>query len=576
MSMRVPDQSMPEQLPPGADPLFDGPGEMRALCRAFDWSTTPLGPSEQWPVSLRTVVGMLLASRNPMFLWWGPELIQIYNDAYRPSLGAAGVDGARHPRALGMGGREFWTDIWEAIGPQIEQVLTTGEPTWHVDQYLPIERDGRMDDVWWTYGYSAAYDDDGRIAGVLVVCQETTQRVRAEQERERLLEELFRNERALKRERARLAEVFRQAPSFLAVLRGTDHVFELVNDAYYDIVGDRDLVGRRVLDAIPELEGQPFISLLDQVSETGEPYVGHEVPVRLARTRGTDPELRYIDFVYQPLTEEGGVTGIIAHGHDVTEQVLSRQQVERLLVESEAARAEAEEANHAKARFLATMSHELRTPLNAIAGYAELLQMGVRGELSDAQRDFLGRIQQSQRHLLGLINEVLHFARLETGTVHFQIDGVPIQATLAAAEALVAPQARAKGLTLKLAECPAALFAQADAEKVRQILVNLLSNAVKFTPAGGRVDVVAERRGSDVAIEVRDTGIGIPPEEITTIFEPFVQVHSDLTRPYEGTGLGLAISRDLARAMGGDLTVDSRPGTGSTFLLLLPATGAPS
>ena len=143
--------------------IFEGPGEMRALCRAFDWTSTPLGPVGGWQQSLRTTVRTLLASRNPMFLWWGPELVQIYNDAYRPSLGGSGPH-ARHPRALGACGREFWTDIWEAIGPQIEQVMTTGEPTWHEDQYLPIERNGTMEDVWWTYGYSPVHDDEGGSA----------------------------------------------------------------------------------------------------------------------------------------------------------------------------------------------------------------------------------------------------------------------------------------------------------------------------------------------------------------------------------------------------------------------------
>src|SRR3954471_20368369 len=172
--------------PVAADPtaaLFAGSGEMRALCRAYDWSTTPLGPVSGWSQSLRTIASTLLASRNPMFLWWGTELVQLYNDAYRPSLG----EGGRHPRALGMRGREFWTDIWTVIGPQIEQVMTTGEATWHEDQYLPIERNGRLEDVWWTYSYSPVLGDDDRIAATLVVCMETTRRVLGERERERLL-----------------------------------------------------------------------------------------------------------------------------------------------------------------------------------------------------------------------------------------------------------------------------------------------------------------------------------------------------------------------------------------------------
>jgi PAS domain S-box-containing protein len=821
-----------------AEALFAGPGEMRALCRAFDWGSTPLGPVEGWSRSLRTTAGIVLGSRNPMFLWWGPELVQLYNDAYRPSLG----EGGRHPRALGMRGREFWTDIWEVIGPQIEQVMTTGEATWHEDQYLPILRNGRMEDVWWTYGYSPVRGDDDAIAGTLVVCTETTQRVLDERERERLLAETARAERALREsearvraiydgtyeyiglvspggtvldcnraslefggntreevvgkpfwetpwfahtpaaperlrqalaraaagefvryeaallrpsgepltfdfslhpirgadgrvelivpewrditerqrteaalrdseaqyralfesldegfcliqvlfdggdrpvdyrfvetnaafeeqtglrgargrsalelvpdleahwieaygrvavtgepmrfqsgsdamgrwfdvyafrvgrpgerkvailfedvsaqraaaaeresliralevERSRLAYVFQQAPAFLAVLRGPEHVFELVNDAYLQLVGRRDLMGKPVREALPEVREQGFVDLLDGVLESGAPFVGREVKVLLARTPDAPPEERFVDFVYLPLAEADGTrSGVIAHGTDVTEQVMARREVERLLGESEraradaeAARAEAEAANRAKSEFLAVMSHELRTPLNAIGGYAELLEMGIRGGVTPQQREDLRRIQNSQRHLLGLINEVLNYAKLETGTVTFDVAEVPVREALSAAESLVAPQARARGLALVLAECPPDLAALADAEKLRQVLVNLLSNAVKFTDgAGGRVVMSASAEGRHVVIEVADTGIGIPEDKLSAIFDPFVQVRSDLTRPHEGTGLGLAISRDLARGMGGDLTVRSTPGEGSVFTLTLP------
>jgi PAS domain S-box-containing protein len=246
----------------------------------------------------------------------------------------------------------------------------------------------------------------------------------------------------------------------------------------------------------------------------------------------------------------------------------------RLFQAEHAARAEAERANRAKSEFLAVMSHELRTPLNAIGGYAELMEMGIRGPVTPQQREDLRRVQTSQRHLLGLINEVLNYARLETGTVHYDVADVHVCDTLAAAEALVAPQAQAKSLTLKADRCPTSLVARADGEKVRQILVNLLSNAVKFTDAGGRVELSCGPAGDRVRVVVRDTGIGIPADQLERIFEPFVQVRADLTRTAEGTGLGLAISRDLARGMDGDLTVESTPGEGSTFTLTLPAAQA--
>jgi len=216
------------------------------------------------------------------------------------------------------------------------------------------------------------------------------------------------------------------------------------------------------------------------------------------------------------------------------------------------------------------MSHELRTPLNAIGGYAELLEMGIRGPITAEQREDLHRIQSSQRHLLGLINEVLNYAKLETGTVSYDICEVRVRESLVAAESLVAPQARAKGITLGTPECLPDVVALADPEKLRQILVNLLSNAVKFTDSGGRVDMSCLADAQRVRIGIIDTGIGIPADKLHVIFDPFVQVRGDLARRHEGTGLGLAISRDLARAMGGDLTVESTLHEGSTFTLVLP------
>lgn len=237
------------------------------------------------------------------------------------------------------------------------------------------------------------------------------------------------------------------------------------------------------------------------------------------------------------------------------------------------AREAAEAANKAKTEFLANMSHELRTPLNAIAGYAELLDLEIHGSLTEPQRESINRIQRSQRHLLGLINEVLNYAKLETGTVQYDATDVLMCDALTAAESLVAPQARSKGIALVTGDCPPLLTARADSEKLRQVLVNLLSNAVKFTNAGGEIEISCARQDALAMICVRDTGIGIPADKLEAIFDPFVQVRADLTRPHEGTGLGLAISRDLARGMSGDLTVESTEGEGSTFTLILPMAG---
>ena len=278
-----------------------------------------------------------------------------------------------------------------------------------------------------------------------------------------------------------------------------------------------------------------------------------------------------------PIVIDGRVVGAVLSLHDDTERRRVEAERERLLAAAEqaraaaeSARAEAETANRAKAEFLAVMSHELRTPLNAIGGYAELIELGIRGPVTDEQREDLARIQASQRHLLGLINEVLNYARLETGSVRYDLAAVPVRDALVAAEGLMTPQARAKGVPLQVAETPPALLVRADDDRLRQIVVNLLSNAVKFTDRGGTVVVSCAADGALVRVHVRDTGIGIAPDKLQAVFEPFVQVRADLTRPHEGTGLGLAISRDLAWGMGGDLTAVSTPGVGSTFTLTLP------
>jgi signal transduction histidine kinase len=752
--MSIPDRGRvvsPRDAGGTADAVFAGGGELGALCRGFDWGSTPLGPVDAWSHSLRTTAATVINSRHPMFLWWGPELIQIYNDGYRPSLGV----GDRHPRALGMGAREFWTDIWEIIGPQIEGVMIAGEATWHEDQLVAIERNDRIEEVYWTYGYSPVRDDDGSIGGTLVVCQETTSRVIAERRlrtlhrlaaaqprgsledvarqvmstlvgdlldipfallylapdatvangtvadatavndhlagasspeyslihaegevgpmapdrwpldpalasgdlrlvdvrgwpelegagpwpetpvsavvlplvatghdrplgvlvaglsarlgwsdeyREfflgaanhvgahlaalQLRDERARRDRELEVERARLAYVFHHAPAFLAILKGPTHTFALVNDAYYQLVGHREILGKPVLEALPEVGGQGFVELLDGVLATGEPFIGREVPVALSRTPGESPQERYVDLVYLPLVDADGTrSGVIAHGADVTDHVRARAEVERLFQESEVARQEAEQASRAKGQFLANMSHELRTPINGILGYTDLLELGLQGELTDGQQSFVDRIRASSRHLIALVNEILDLSKIEAGGMTVDSRRVPIGDTIREALEMTTPLADAKGIQVIHADgCESDAMYQGDQDRVRQILANLLSNAVKFTRPGGHVAVrcsAVDQAPADLelampgnrpalVLEVEDTGIGIDAPELARIFEPFVQVDDSNTREADGIGLGLTISRTLARMMDGDLTVRSQPGKGSTFTLWLP------
>jgi PAS domain S-box-containing protein len=334
-------------------------------------------------------------------------------------------------------------------------------------------------------------------------------------------------------------------------------------------------------------------------ARTGEPVLMEDARAWESRYPAWGPWVRahgYEAYAALPLQAGGRVAGVLVLSFSgpraftardretllgmaaVAAQAMERARLYREAVEArreaEAARAEAEAANQAKSAFLATMSHELRTPLNAIGGYVDLLEMGIRGPVTPAQVQDLSRIRRSTQHLLGLINDVLNFAKLGAGTVTYDVRDVPLEPLLADAEIMIAPQSAARGLRLDIRPCGADVHVRADPEKVQQILLNLLTNAVKFTPPGGAVEVACRVGEARVEIEVRDTGPGIEPDKLAQVFEPFVQLDRRFSRPSEGVGLGLAISRDLARAMGGELSARSAAGAGSTFVLELPVAPA--
>lgn len=291
-----------------------GGGQTGDLFRSIDWSRHPLGPVEQWPSALLTMINVLFHSQHPMFIWWGPDLYQFYNDAYMPCFGKG-----KHPQAMGQRGEECWPEIWPIIKPQIDLVMNEGGSTWHENQLVPIFRNNRIEDVYWTYGYSPIFGTDGDISGVLVVCTETT----ADVQFKKSLEEA---KLQVEAEKARLETVLSQTLTPIALLEGADHRYKYVNKEYAKyFIHSVDCLGKTVDEVLPEARAQGFIDLLDQVYQTGESVAGREVPYNFINSEGLADRI-YINYVYAPVRDcDGHIEGVLTTVIDVTDQVLTHQ-----------------------------------------------------------------------------------------------------------------------------------------------------------------------------------------------------------------------------------------------------------
>jgi PAS domain S-box-containing protein len=441
-------------------------------------------------------------------------------------------------------------------------VYRTGEP--FVGRETPVQLrhtpGGPVEEVYLDFVYQPLLDGTGARAGIVAHGANVTAAVLARREVERLL---------LESERARAdAEASEARYRFLAnaipvqVWTATpDGALEYVSDRTAAALGKRpeEVVGEGWLSVLHPEDVTPTIQTWRRSLASGEPY---QVEFRLwsASIQGYR---WFLGRASAQRDEEGRIIRWFGTNTDIEDWKQTQAELERLT-------REAQEANRAKSDFLAAMSHELRTPLNAIGGYAQLLEMGVRGPVNDAQRADLLRIKRSKDHLDGLVREVLDFAKLGAGRIELRIASLSVAQTIGSVVEMIAPQLAEKQLTLSCQPVPEELYVAGDLDKIRQILINLLANALKFTPADGTISVRVGATDKEVAVAVADTGIGIPADHLERIFEPFVQSKGALRKADRGVGLGLAISRQLARAMNGDLTVRSTEGEGSTFTLTLP------
>jgi signal transduction histidine kinase len=533
----------PHPLLPGGDAAAAPTTETGRLLLATDWAATPLGPVEHWPLSLRVAVSICLNSRFPMFVWWGPSLVNIYNDAYNPMLGK------RHPQAFARPARDSWSDIWDVLQPQVDDVMLRGQPTWNERVLLRMERNGFPEDTWFTWSYSPIHDAGGGIGGLFCAVTEETGRVAAERERDRLVREAQDAARTLR-------AWFDNAPGFVALLRGPDFVFELVNQAYYQLVGHRRLEGLPLMQALPDLAGQGYGTLLRQVYDTGQPFVGRAARLEVQLEPGAALVERFVDFVYQPVRDrEGRVTGIVAQGHDVTEQVLGARALE--------------EADRRKDEFLATLAHELRNPLAPIRQAA----MVAKAARDEGRRTWaLDVIERQVGHMALLLEDLLDVSRISRGKLQLRLDDVELRDIVASAVETARPLLEGKRHQLEVRLPPGPVPLHVDPVRVAQVLSNLLSNAAKYTDAGGRIALEAEVQGEDLVLRVRDNGIGLSPADQQQIFQMFSQVSGALDRAQGGLGIGLALSRALVELHGGRIGVHSAGvGQGSEFTVPLPA-----
>lgn len=367
-------------------PFLKSGGEMGQLIRLFDWNKTTLGAPAHWPQSLKTTLSIVLNSKFPMLLYWGPQLICFYNDAFRTSLGQNG----KHPSILGSPAADAWQDIWGFMHPLIDRVLAGGEATWYEDQLLPIYRNGRLEDAYWTVSYSPVDDGSAKLAGVFVTCIETTEKVIERQQTEEnntqlrlAIEAEIRAQRRVRDNESKLRQIILQAPVAIAIFRGPDYIVEISNARALELWGRTwaQVSNKPILDCMPELISQGIKELLDHVYQTGKSYSGTELPVDLHREGRL--ETAYINFSYEPLYDsERVINGIITIGFEVTEQVHIRKEIEQSEAEQYAMNEELSASNEALTAIneeLADTQRNLQLLINELAISEARFRFLVRG-----------------------------------------------------------------------------------------------------------------------------------------------------------------------------------------------------
>ena len=506
---------------------LEGGGEMGRLTREFDWSKTILGSPDSWSQSLLTTVSIILNSRFPMFLWWGPSFIQFYNDAYRPSLGQNG----KHPNALGQNGADCWQEIWPIIKPLIDQVMAGSESTWSEDQLIPIYRNNKLEDVYWTFSYSKVIDETGKPAGVLVICNETTEKVRS-----------YNNVKSAKQDLEFAIE---------AAELGTWDLNPLTN---YFIGNER----------LKEWFGLPYTESIDlnlaisAIVEEDQPRVIEAIQNAIAP--GSDGNYNIVYTVKNLLNDNISVLEV--KGKALFDEEGKAYRFSGIAQEV----TEAYKLQQRKDEFISVASHELKTPITSLSASMQILQKLVKTDPSSEKIPlFVNKANNNLSKLINLLDDLLNVTKIQQGQLALNITRFDIVELIKDCCDYI--NFNSEHEFKLMGDDEVMIFA--DYRRIYQVMINLIGNAVKYSPQSNRVEITVFHDEENVTVSVRDFGIGINPEKLPHLFDRYYRVDA-FGHQFSGLGLGLYITAEIIQRHNGKIAVDSNLGSGSNFWFSLP------
>ena len=548
-------------------------GTMANLIKAFSWNTTPVGPISCWPTPLLTMVNQILDSSFPMFIWWGQEQIQFYNDAYLQILGSD--ENSKHPKALGQSGEGCWPEIWGVISPLLKQVLYTAKSVYLEDQLIPIYRQGRLDDIYWTFSYNVIRNTDGTTGGVLVVCSETTQKVKFQQDLTSVNKELaasneklvITNEKVInanqeltcivdelavvqQRLKGTIKQLEESEERFRVMAEGTDVLIAVgdetgsatyFNKAWTDNTGKNsdDLIKYGWVDLMHPEDKERVLGIFGEAFAERNPWswefrlLNKEGQHRWLLARGI-PRFR----------SDGSFAGYISSSVDITQIKQDEQR---------------------KTDFIGMVSHELKTPLTSLAANLQLLQVKAKKSEDGFEINAVNQAVKQTRKMTAMINSFLNVSRLESGEIHIRSEKFDLVELLKETQEEMTMLYTAHHFDFIPCET---LIIFADYDKIGHVLNNILSNACKYSEKGSTVKLICTRHKDKIIVSVSDQGVGIKKEDIDRLFERYYRVENNGT--VSGFGIGLYLCVEIIKRHKGKIWVESDLGRGSTFHFSIP------